>query len=170
MTFWEPRAYFKGRGKERQVFLFDISIVFAKRIEVSPKNIKYVIKGKPLPLSEVSIVEHVEGDTCRFGLRVGTVSSNDNRIDLKANNHHTKVKWVQKIRDLTAGMLPLGLGVSEAYSVGTLSTARSVSVRSGASTSSGGENRQSQDVESLLRHRYSVHSCDSEVSFMDNKG
>ncbi|CCD63884.1 CRAL-TRIO domain-containing protein [Caenorhabditis elegans] len=164
LTFWEPRAYFKGRGKERQVFLFDISIVFAKRIEVSPKNIKYVIKGKPLPLSEVSIVEHVEGDTCRFGLRVGTVSSNDNRIDLKANNHHTKVKWVQKIRDLTAGMLPLGLGVSEAYSVGTLSTARSVSVRSGASTSSGGENRQSQDVESLLRHRYSVHSCDSEQS------
>ncbi|EGT32660.1 hypothetical protein CAEBREN_02058 [Caenorhabditis brenneri] len=162
LTVWEPRAYFKGRGKERQVFLFDLSIVFAKRFEISPKNFKYVIKGKPLPLSEVSIVEHVEGDSCRFGLRVGTVSSNDNRTDLKASSENTKVKWVLKIRELTTGMLPLGLGVSPALSVGTLSTSRSVSVRSGASTSSGGENRQSQDVDSLLHHRYSVHSCDSE--------
>ncbi|EFP01501.1 CRE-UNC-73 protein [Caenorhabditis remanei] len=164
LTVWEPRAYFKGRGKERQVFLFDLSIVFAKRLEISPKNFKYVIKGKPLPLSEVSIVEHVEGDSCRFGLRVGTVSSNDNRTDLKASNENTKVKWVLKIRELTTGMLPLGLGVSPALSVGTLSSARSVSHRSGASTSSGGENRQSQDVESLLAHRYSVHSVDSEQS------
>uniref|UniRef100_A0A1I7TK25 PH domain-containing protein n=1 Tax=Caenorhabditis tropicalis TaxID=1561998 RepID=A0A1I7TK25_9PELO len=164
LTVWEPRAYFKGRGKERQVFLFDLSIVFAKRIETSPKNFKYVIKGKPLPLSEVSIVEHVEGDSCRFGLRVGTVSSNDNRTDLKASNENTKVKWVLKIRELTTGLLPLGLGVSPALSVGTFSTARSVSVRSGASTSSGGENRQSQDVESLLHQRFSVHSCDSEQS------
>nr|ACI49192.1 hypothetical protein Csp3_JD03.001 [Caenorhabditis angaria] len=48
LTVWEPRAYFKGRGKERQVFLFELSIVFAKRLEISPKNVRYVIKGKPL--------------------------------------------------------------------------------------------------------------------------
>ncbi|ULU11864.1 hypothetical protein L3Y34_015326 [Caenorhabditis briggsae] len=167
LTVWEPRAYFKGRGKERQVFLFDLSIVFAKRIETSPKNFKYVIKGKPLPLSDVSIVEHVEGDSCRFGLRVGSNHSNDNRTDLKASTESTKVKWVLKIRELTTGLLPLGtlgLGVSPAISATTLSTARSVSHRSGASTSSGGDNRQSQDVDSLLHHRYSVHSCDSEQS------
>ncbi|CAI2304098.1 unnamed protein product [Caenorhabditis sp. 36 PRJEB53466] len=155
LTVWEPRAYFKGRGKERQVFLFDLSIVFAKKLEISQKNVKYVIKGKPLPLSEVSIVEHVEGDPCRFGLRLGSVASNENRTDLKAASGSTKIKWVQKIRELNSGLLPMGLSVSPAFSATTLTSARTVSIRSGASTSSGGDNRQSQDVESLFHHRTS---------------
>ncbi|CAB3408479.1 unnamed protein product [Caenorhabditis bovis] len=163
LTVWEPRAYFKGRGKERQVFLFELAIVFAKRLEISPKNVRYVIKGKPLPLSEVSVVEHVEGDTARFGLRVGTVASNDNRTDLKASSEKTKVMWVRKIRELTQGLLTLNLGVSSALSVPSTSSGgpRSVSIRSGASTSSG--DRLSQDVESLMQHRHSVQSVDSEI-------
>ncbi|CAD6184380.1 unnamed protein product [Caenorhabditis auriculariae] len=162
LTVWEPRAYFKGRGKERQVFLFELSIVFAKRIEIVAKSFKYVVKGKPIPLSEVSVVEHVEGDTSRFGLRVGTVASNDNRTDLRASSETVKVSWVRKIRELTQGLLSINLGVSSALTApsSTVSGPRSVSTRSVVSSSSGNADRLSQDVD-LSHNRHSIQSSDS---------
>ena len=205
LTVWEPKAYFKKAGSQRQVgffsfffikfqiclifqvFLFELAVLFTKK---NQKSSFYNIRGKPIwvgfvkiiyknscfyatslpkafcaiskvsfsstrwidwertfslfinfsvlniayfhvsfidapwninsrnfcfrkieflfQLTEVSIVEHVEGDPSRFGLRLGTVASNDNRTDLKASTEQTKVAWVKKIRELTQGMLPLG--------------------------------------------------------------
>lgn len=79
------------------------------------------------------MVEHVEGDPCRFGLRVsflfgfvclpllvaqrtvvciqiGTVASNENRIDLRSApqpKEDVKIMWVKRIRELTQTLLPL---------------------------------------------------------------
>uniref|UniRef100_A0A1I7WT87 DH domain-containing protein n=1 Tax=Heterorhabditis bacteriophora TaxID=37862 RepID=A0A1I7WT87_HETBA len=58
-------------------------------------------------LADVSVVEHVEGDPGRFGLRVGTAASNENRTDLKASKEEVKVIWVKRVRELTQGLLPL---------------------------------------------------------------
>ncbi|KAK6009411.1 hypothetical protein OSTOST_25653 [Ostertagia ostertagi] len=142
LTVWEPRNYFnKAKGKDRQVFLFEQAIVIAKKVEFTPKNVKYIIKGKPIPLADVSVVEHVEGDPCRFGLRVsffpfflclflrlflveslyflykmlfqvGTVASNENRIDLRSApqpKEDVKIMWVKRIRELTQTLLPLSM-------------------------------------------------------------
>ncbi|CAI4221313.1 unnamed protein product [Auanema sp. JU1783] len=163
MTIWEPRTYFK-KGKERQVFLFELAIVFAKKIEMPSKAIRYVAKGKPISLGEVSVVEHVEGDVSRFGLRVGTIATNENRTDLRANSEQGKVMWVKKIRELTQGLLPLGLkmGIESTSSLNSApSSARSVSARSNVSSSSG--DRLSRDVElfSLENQRLSIQSTDS---------
>lgn len=40
---WDPKAYFK-KGRERQVFLFELCVVFAKKTELSSRAIKYTYK------------------------------------------------------------------------------------------------------------------------------
>lgn len=40
---WDPKAYFK-KGRERQVFLFELCVVFAKKTELSSRTIKYIYK------------------------------------------------------------------------------------------------------------------------------
>ena len=54
------------------------------------------------------MVEHVEGDACRFGLRIGAASSNENRTDLRASSETAKVTWVKRIRELTQGLYKIG--------------------------------------------------------------
>lgn len=46
----EPRL-FKGKGKERQVFLFEYGLVFAKKMELAARSVKYMVKGKSLLVS-----------------------------------------------------------------------------------------------------------------------
>ncbi|KIH56859.1 hypothetical protein ANCDUO_12957 [Ancylostoma duodenale] len=175
LTVWEPRNYFnKAKGKERQVFLFEQAIVIAKKVEFASKNVKYIIKGKPIPLVDVSVVEHVEGDACRFGLRflmalkraiqIGTVASNENRIDLRSApqpKEDVKVMWIKRIRELTQALLPLNLGVGleGVPPSGSSSSAASVSARS--SNASANSFEYADETSSLDSQRLSVQSVDS---------
>ncbi|RCN37963.1 hypothetical protein ANCCAN_16122 [Ancylostoma caninum] len=165
LTVWEPRNYFnKAKGKERQVFLFEQAIVIAKKVEFASKNVKYIIKGKPIPLVDVSVVEHVEGDACRFGLRIGTVASNENRIDLRSApqpKEDVKVMWIRRIRELTQALLPLNLGVGleGVPPSGSSSSAPSVSARS--SNASANSFEYADETSSLDSQRLSVQSVDS---------
>ncbi|KAK6031142.1 hypothetical protein OSTOST_02708, partial [Ostertagia ostertagi] len=169
LTVWEPRNYFnKAKGKDRQVFLFEQAIVIAKKVEFTPKNVKYIIKGKPIPLADVSVVEHVEGDPCRFGLRVGTVASNENRIDLRSApqpKEDVKIMWVKRIRELTQTLLPLNLGVGleGVPSSGGSSTPASVSTRSSNASANSAEyeSRDTDETSSLESQRLSLQSVDS---------
>ncbi|CAJ0573822.1 unnamed protein product, partial [Mesorhabditis spiculigera] len=144
LTVWESGTkYFKGKGKERQVFLFELAFIFAKKIEKAESRdgkLRFFIKGKPIPLNEVTVVEHVDVDPNRFALRIGSAHSNDNRIDFRAANADIKNTWVRRIRELRQGLYnPLFAGDG-------FSTPRStMSVSSRAS----GEYRNSRDAESL---------------------
>lgn len=169
LTVWEPRNYFnKAKGKERQVFLFEQAIVIAKKMEFTPKNVKYIIKGKPIPLADVSVVEHVEGDPCRFGLRIGTVASNENRIDLRSApqpKEDVKIMWVKRIRELTQTLLPLNLGVGleGVSSSGGSSTPASISARSSNASANSVEfaSRDTDESSSIDSQRHSLQSVDS---------
>ncbi|KAK6730193.1 hypothetical protein RB195_006949 [Necator americanus] len=169
LTVWEPRNYFnKAKGKERQVFLFEQAVVIAKKVEFTPKNVKYIIKGKPVPLADVSVVEHVEGDSCRFGLRIGTVASNENRIDLRSApqpKEEVKIMWVKRIRELKQALLPLNLGVGleGVPSSGSSSSVPSVTARSSNASANSFEigSRDTDETSSLDSQRLSVQSVDS---------
>uniref|UniRef100_A0A0N5AC31 DH domain-containing protein n=1 Tax=Syphacia muris TaxID=451379 RepID=A0A0N5AC31_9BILA len=154
---WDPRSLFK-KGSERQVFLFELCVVFAKKKEnPSTKGVKYVYKNR-LMLSEVNVCEHVEGDSSKFALRQGSMPNNELRTDLKAANEQCKVHWVKKIRELMQGLMTANYGVGQSI------TARSL--RSHASTTSSSD-RASKDSESLNRNgddQNSMRSCASSES------
>ncbi|MFH4976532.1 hypothetical protein AB6A40_003241 [Gnathostoma spinigerum] len=100
---WDPKAYFK-KGRDRQVFLFELAIVFSKKIELSTRAIRYVYKNH-LMLAEINVCEHVEGDSTKFALRQGSMTSSEYRTDLKAASEQCKVHWVKKIRELMQGLM-----------------------------------------------------------------
>ncbi|PIO60970.1 hypothetical protein TELCIR_17521, partial [Teladorsagia circumcincta] len=149
LTVWEPRNYFnKAKGKDRQVFLFEQAIVIAKKVEFTPKNVKYIIKGKPIP--------------------IGTVASNENRIDLRSApqpKEDVKIMWVKRIRELTQTLLPLNLGVGleGVPSSGGSSTPASVSTRSSNASANSVEyeSRDTDETSSLESQRLSLQSVDS---------
>ncbi|KAK6056754.1 hypothetical protein COOONC_05738 [Cooperia oncophora] len=122
-----------------------------------------------LQLADVSVVEHVEGDPCRFGLRIGTVASNENRIDLRSApqpKEDVKIMWVKRIRELTQTLLPLNLGVGleGVSSTGSSSTPASVSTRSSNASSANSveyESRDTDETSSLESQRLSIQSTDS---------
>ncbi|VDK60408.1 unnamed protein product [Cylicostephanus goldi] len=111
-------------------------------------------------LVDVSVVEHVEGDACRFGLRIGTVASNENRIDLRSApqpKEEVKIMWIKRIRELTQALLPLNLGVGleGVPPSGTSSSAPSVSARSSK------DSVDNEETSSLESQRLSMQSVDS---------
>ncbi|KJH51605.1 RhoGEF domain protein [Dictyocaulus viviparus] len=149
LTVWEPRNYFnKTKGKERQVFLFEQAIVIAKKMDFTTKNVKYIVKGKPIP--------------------IGTVASNENRIDLRSApqpKEEVKIMWVKRIRELTQALLPLNLGVGleNVSSSGNSSTAETISTKSSNASTNSIEfpSRDADETSSLDSQRLSIQSTDS---------
>uniref|UniRef100_A0A914LVJ9 Uncharacterized protein n=1 Tax=Meloidogyne incognita TaxID=6306 RepID=A0A914LVJ9_MELIC len=96
----EPKRYFK-REREFQIFLFESNIVFTKREELSSKKTGYVFKDSML-LRELHVVEHIEGDNTKFGLRKSAFpyQNDQNTTVLKANTEAQRILWVKTLRDL----------------------------------------------------------------------
>uniref|UniRef100_A0A1I8BRB2 PH domain-containing protein n=1 Tax=Meloidogyne hapla TaxID=6305 RepID=A0A1I8BRB2_MELHA len=96
----EPKRYFK-REREFQIFLFESNIVFTKREELSSKKIGYVFKDSML-LRELHVVEHIEGDNTKFGLRKSAFpyQNDQNTTVVKANTEAQRILWVKTLRDL----------------------------------------------------------------------
>uniref|UniRef100_A0A663N8L7 Kalirin RhoGEF kinase n=1 Tax=Athene cunicularia TaxID=194338 RepID=A0A663N8L7_ATHCN len=95
---WDPKSLIR-KGRERHLFLFEISLVFSKEIKDSSGHTKYVYKNKLLT-SELGVTEHVEGDPCKFALWSGRTPSSDNKTVLKASSIETKQEWIKNIREV----------------------------------------------------------------------
>ncbi|XP_053260252.1 kalirin isoform X11 [Podarcis raffonei] len=95
---WDPKSLIR-KGRERHLFLFEISLVFSKEIKDSAGHTKYVYKNKLLT-SELGVTEHVEGDPCKFALWSGRTPSSDNKTVLKASSIETKQEWIKNIREV----------------------------------------------------------------------
>uniref|UniRef100_A0AAY4EB41 non-specific serine/threonine protein kinase n=1 Tax=Denticeps clupeoides TaxID=299321 RepID=A0AAY4EB41_9TELE len=78
---WDPKSLIR-KGRDRHLFLFEISLVFSKEIKDSAGRTKYAYKSKLLT-SELGVTEHIEGDPCKFALWAGRTPSSDNKTVLK---------------------------------------------------------------------------------------
>ncbi|CAJ0930046.1 unnamed protein product, partial [Mesorhabditis belari] len=128
------------------------------------KSVRYFVKGKPIQLNEVTIVEHVDvNDSTRFGLRLGVSTSNDNRYDLRASSDSLKNTWVRRIRELTQGLYkPLfngdGFESAQSLSLGTRSTSRGSS-----------DHRNSRDAESIASSSGAGNLSEHRLSLQDTE-
>ncbi|XP_018597091.2 kalirin-like isoform X2 [Scleropages formosus] len=95
---WDPKSLIR-KGRDRHLFLFEISLVFSKEIKDSAGRTKYVYKNKLLT-SELGVTEHIEGDPCKFALWAGRTPSSDNKTVLKASNIEVKQEWIKNIREV----------------------------------------------------------------------
>uniref|UniRef100_A0A8D3CFU4 Trio Rho guanine nucleotide exchange factor b n=1 Tax=Scophthalmus maximus TaxID=52904 RepID=A0A8D3CFU4_SCOMX len=95
---WDPKTLIR-KGRERHLFLFEMSLVFSKEVKDSNGRSKYLFKSK-LFTSELGVTEHVEGDACKFALWVGRTPTSDNKIVLKASSIDNKQDWIKHIREV----------------------------------------------------------------------
>nr|XP_010955581.1 triple functional domain protein [Camelus bactrianus] len=95
---WDPKTLIR-KGRERHLFLFEMSLVFSKEVKDSSGRSKYLYKSK-LFTSELGVTEHVEGDPCKFALWVGRTPTSDNKIVLKASSIENKQDWIKHIREV----------------------------------------------------------------------
>ncbi|OCT60920.1 hypothetical protein XELAEV_18046943mg [Xenopus laevis] len=95
---WDPKSLIR-KGRDRHLFLFEMSLVFSKEIKDSTSHTKYVFKNKLLT-SELGVTEHVEGDPCKFALWSGRTPSSDNKTVLKASSIEVKQEWIKNIREV----------------------------------------------------------------------
>ncbi|KAM5157235.1 triple functional domain protein isoform 1-T1 [Mantella aurantiaca] len=95
---WDPKTLIR-KGRERHLFLFEMSLVFSKEVKDSSGRNKYIYKMK-LFTSELGVTEHVEGDPCKFALWVGRTPTSDNKIVLKGSSIENKQDWIKHIREV----------------------------------------------------------------------
>ncbi|NXT13028.1 TRIO protein, partial [Prunella fulvescens] len=95
---WDPKTLIR-KGRERHLFLFEMSLVFSKEVKDSSGRSKYIYKSK-LFTSELGVTEHVEGDPCKFALWVGRTPTSDNKIVLKASSIENKQDWIKHSREV----------------------------------------------------------------------
>uniref|UniRef100_A0A671XKQ1 Uncharacterized protein n=1 Tax=Sparus aurata TaxID=8175 RepID=A0A671XKQ1_SPAAU len=95
---WDPKTLIR-KGRDRHLFLFEMSLVFSKEVKDSNGRSKYLYKSK-LFTSELGVTEHVEGDPCKFALWVGRTPTSDNKIVLKASSIDNKQDWIKHIREV----------------------------------------------------------------------
>ncbi|XP_061642801.1 kalirin-like isoform X2 [Phyllopteryx taeniolatus] len=95
---WEPKSLIR-KGRDRHLFLFELSLIFSKEIKDSSGRTKYLYKSR-LRTSELGVTEHIEGDPCKFALWVGRTPTSDNKTVLKASSLEVKQEWVRSIRQV----------------------------------------------------------------------
>ncbi|KAK1895341.1 Triple functional domain protein [Dissostichus eleginoides] len=95
---WDPKTLIR-KGRDRHLFLFEMSLVFSKEVKDSNGRSKYLYKSK-LFTSELGVTEHVEGDPCKFALWVGRTPTSDNKIVLKSSSIENKQDWIKHIREV----------------------------------------------------------------------
>ncbi|KAM9483661.1 kalirin RhoGEF kinase b isoform 1-T1 [Clarias gariepinus] len=95
---WDPKSLIR-KGRDRHLFLFEISLVFSKEMKDSSGRTKYVYKSK-LQTSELGVTEHIEGDPCKFALWAGRTPTSDSKTILKASSMEVKQEWIRNIREV----------------------------------------------------------------------
>nr|XP_034985161.1 kalirin isoform X7 [Zootoca vivipara] len=158
---WDPKSLIR-KGRERHLFLFEISLVFSKEIKDSAGHTKYVYKNKLLT-SELGVTEHVEGDPCKFALWSGRTPSSDNKTVLKASNIETKQEWIKNIREvIQERMIHLKGALKEPIQLPkTPAKQRNNSKREGEDADSQGDGSSQPDTISIAS-RTSQNTVDSD--------
>ncbi|XP_030210124.1 kalirin isoform X1 [Gadus morhua] len=95
---WEPKSLIR-KGRDRHLFLFELSLIFSKEIKDSCGRTKYIYKSR-LRTSELGVTEHIEGDPCKLALWVGRTPTSDNKTVLKAASLELKQEWVRSVRQV----------------------------------------------------------------------
>ncbi|KAM9852577.1 LOW QUALITY PROTEIN: triple functional domain protein-like [Aulostomus maculatus] len=95
---WDPKTLIR-KGRDRHLFLFEMSLVFSKEFKDSNGRSKYLYKSRLFTL-ELGVTEHVEGDSCKFALWVGRTPSSVNKITLKASGIENKQDWIKNLREV----------------------------------------------------------------------
>lgn len=88
----EPRLLITSE-KERQVFIFENTIVFARKIELGQAKFKYEYKFRIALTAGVQVVEFLENEPCKFAL-----FTSDHRIHLRASSVDIKQAWIKSLR------------------------------------------------------------------------
>uniref|UniRef100_A0A672Q141 non-specific serine/threonine protein kinase n=1 Tax=Sinocyclocheilus grahami TaxID=75366 RepID=A0A672Q141_SINGR len=100
---WDPKTLIR-KGRERHLFLFEMSLIFSKDVKDSNGRSKYLYKSK-LMTSQLGVTEHVEGDPCKFALWLGRTPTSDNKIVLKQTSYCTSL-----LMSINLPPAPLNLG------------------------------------------------------------
>ncbi|XP_017309827.2 triple functional domain protein isoform X3 [Ictalurus punctatus] len=171
---WDPKTLIR-KGRERHLFLFEMSLVFSKEVKDSNGRSKYIYKSK-LFTSELGVTEHVEGDPCKFALWVGRTPTSDNKIVLKlsqgckhgamASSIENKQDWIKHIREvIQERTVHLKGALKEPIHIPKPSTtkhkARRYNLRDGEDLDSQGEGSSQPDTISLAS-RTSQNTLDSD--------
>ncbi|XP_054619198.1 triple functional domain protein isoform X2 [Dunckerocampus dactyliophorus] len=168
---WDPKTLIR-KGRERHLFLFEMSLVFSKEVKDSNGRSKYIYKSK-LFTSELGVTEHVEGDPCKFALWVGRTPTSDNKIVLKlsqgskhgamASNIENKQDWIKHIREvIQERTIHLRGALKEPIHIPKASTAKHhKGRRDGEDLDSQGEGSSQPDTISLAS-RTSQNTLDSD--------
>ena len=76
---WDPRQIIR-KGRDRHIFLFDLYLLFCKEVKDPGGNkTKYQYKQR-LVTSELSVMEHVDGDECKFVVWTARTGANDDKV------------------------------------------------------------------------------------------
>ncbi|KAM9308253.1 triple functional domain protein [Gastrophryne carolinensis] len=156
---WDPKTLIR-KGRERHLFLFEMSLVFSKEVKDSNGRNKYIYKMK-LFTSELGVTEHVEGDPCKFALWVGRTPTSDNKIVLKGSSIENKQDWIKHIREVIQDRtMHLRGALKEPIHIPkTVSTKRSVK-RDGDDLDSQGDGSQPDTIS--IASRTSQNTLDSD--------
>uniref|UniRef100_UPI0037E9BC8D triple functional domain protein isoform X2 n=1 Tax=Semicossyphus pulcher TaxID=241346 RepID=UPI0037E9BC8D len=168
---WDPKTLIR-KGRERHLFLFEMSLVFSKEVKDSNGRSKYIYKSK-LFTSELGVTEHVEGDPCKFALWVGRTPTSDNKIVLKlsqgskhgamASSIENKQDWIKHIREvIQERTIHLRGALKEPIHIPKATTAKHLKGRrDGEDLDSQGEGSSQPDTISLAS-RTSQNTLDSD--------
>ncbi|XP_029919326.1 triple functional domain protein isoform X2 [Myripristis murdjan] len=157
---WDPKTLIR-KGRERHLFLFEMSLVFSKEVKDSNGRSKYIYKSK-LFTSELGVTEHVEGDPCKFALWVGRTPTSDNKIVLKASSIENKQDWIKHIREvIQERTIHLRGALKEPIHIPKATTAKHKGRRDGEDLDSQGEGSSQPDTISLAS-RTSQNTLDSD--------
>ncbi|XP_076864949.1 triple functional domain protein isoform X2 [Brachyhypopomus gauderio] len=167
---WDPKTLIR-KGRERHLFLFEMSLVFSKEVKDSNGRSKYIYKSK-LFTSELGVTEHVEGDPCKFALWVGRTPTSDNKIVLKlsqgckhgamASSIENKQDWIKHIREvIQERTVHLKGALKEPIHIPKPSTAKHKGRRDGEDQDSQGDGSSQPDTISLAS-RTSQNTLDSD--------
>ncbi|XP_048850160.1 triple functional domain protein isoform X5 [Brienomyrus brachyistius] len=168
---WDPKTLIR-KGRERHLFLFEMSLVFSKEVKDSNGRSKYIYKSK-LFTSELGVTEHVEGDPCKFALWVGRTPTSDNKIVLKplsqgskhstmASSIENKQDWIKHIREvIQERTIHLKGALKEPIHIPKPATTKHKGRRDGEDLDSQGDGSSQPDTISLAS-RTSQNTLDSD--------
>ncbi|XP_066546525.1 triple functional domain protein isoform X7 [Amia ocellicauda] len=157
---WDPKTLIR-KGRERHLFLFEMSLVFSKEVKDSSGRSKYIYKSK-LFTSELGVTEHVEGDPCKFALWVGRTPTSDNKIVLKASSIENKQDWIKHIREvIQERTIHLKGALKEPIHIPKATTTKQKGRRDGEDLDSQGDGSSQPDTISIAS-RTSQNTLDSD--------
>ncbi|XP_032373529.1 triple functional domain protein isoform X7 [Etheostoma spectabile] len=157
---WDPKTLIR-KGRDRHLFLFEMSLVLSKEVKDSNGRSKYLYKSK-LFTSELGVTEHVEGDPCKFALWVGRTPTSDNKIVLKASSIENKQDWIKHIREvIQERTVHLRGALKEPIHIPKATTAKHKGRRDGEELDSQGDASSQPDTISIAS-RTSQNTLDSD--------